>query len=450
VDIDLAWFPLVLRERPPGGPLEARVAELELLAAPAAQETRPGRIARACEVLNKAALIASDCGLPTLAHALCHRQYELFEEAKPWPSWEIKLALQPLLNIARQHIREGNGDNSLALLESLYAAARARTSVTFDGHLIDFGPLIATPEDHKTLCTLIWAALLADGTRSLTQAGRWSEAAARAAAHRGIGTRLLDGRQVAIIARLHENRPDHAAELVEQSQITEPWEYAVQNILRVLCRSTAGSVTPTETAAMLATAHALLQTPHRPTTAARTRIGIVALDLAETAGTDQGETLLAALNALAVTDAYAAQDVLTHRPLSPRLTASQSQSLHNLVRACGLRRGTIPSQLRDQLMAAVAQSTATLTRELEHVDLDSVLTVRWPGAQWRRWCCGWPPRRWSLLQRPPVCQLHRPAWFRDHITQYSDLAGRPRPGGAASLAHGCCSSPRPRTATMPR
>jgi hypothetical protein len=369
VDTDLAWFPLVLRERPPGRPLDARVAELERLAAPAAAETRPGRITRSCEALNKAALIASDCGLPTLAYALCHRQYELFEEAKPWPSWAIKLAMQPLLNIPRQHIRQGNGDNALALLESLYAAARARTSVTFDGHLIDFGPLIATPEDHKTLCTLIWAALLADGTRSLTQAGRWSEAAARAAAHRGIGTRLLDGRQVAIIAHLHESRPDHAAELVEQSQIIEPWERAVQNVLRVLCRSAAGSVTPAETATMLAAAHALVQTPDRPTTAARTRIGIAALKLAETVGTDHGESLRAALIGLAVTDAYAAQDVLTHPPLSLRLTASQSQSLHDLARTCGLRRGRIPSQLHDQLMTAVAQSTATLTRELQQVQV---------------------------------------------------------------------------------
>lgn len=183
--------------------------------------------------------------------------------------------------------------------------------------------------------------------------------------HRGIGARLLDGRQVAIIARLHENGPDHAAALVEQSQIIEPWEQAVQNILRVLCRSAVGSVTDTETAPMLATAHALVETPDLLTTAARARIGIVALDLAQTAEPDQGETLRAALIALAATDAYAAQDVLAHRPLSRRLTASQSQSLQDLVRACGLRAGTIPSPLREHLEAAVAQSTATLTSELE-------------------------------------------------------------------------------------
>jgi hypothetical protein len=118
---------------------------------------------------------------------------------------------------------------------------------------------------------------------------------------------------------------------------------------------------------MLATAHALVQTPDVPTTTARTRIGIVALDLAETLDTHQGESLRAALVALAATDAYAAQDVLTHRPLSRHRTASQSQSLHDLVRASGLRRGMIPIQLGDQLMAAIAQSTAILTREVERV-----------------------------------------------------------------------------------
>jgi hypothetical protein len=366
MDIDLAWFPLVLRERPPGRPLEARVAELERLAVPAAETTHPGRITRACEVLNKAALIASDSGLPALARALCWQQYELFAKTRPWRSPAVKLAMQPLLNIARQRIREGSGDNSLAMLESLYAAARARASATIEGHLIDFGPLIATPEDHKALCTLIWAALLADGTRSLAKTGRWTDAAAHAAAHRGIGARLLDGRQAAIIARLQEGSLAQADELVEQSHITEPWERAVQNIFRALCRKAAGSIPATKTATMLATAHALVQTPDLSTTAARTRIGIVALDLADTADPDQGESLRAALVALAATDAYAAQDALTHRALSQYLTAGQSQSLHDLVRACGLRGELAPSELREQFMAAVAQSTATLTRELEN------------------------------------------------------------------------------------
>lgn len=102
----LTWFPLVLRPRPPGLPLEARIAELTGLARPA-DGTAHQRVSRAAEVLNKAALIASDCGMPGLARALCHRQHELFDRARPLPPWAAQLALQPILNIPRQLIREG-------------------------------------------------------------------------------------------------------------------------------------------------------------------------------------------------------------------------------------------------------------------------------------------------------------------------------------------------------
>lgn len=366
MEIDLAWFPLVLRSRPAGRPLATRIVELERLAQPAADAPRLERITRACEVLNKAALIASDCGLPALACALCWQQYELFEQAKPWPSWAIKLAMQPLLNIARQLIREGHGNDALALLESLFAAARSRTSLTTGGRVIDFGALIATPEDHKAVCTLIWAALLADGTRALAQAGRWQEATKRAAQHRGIGTRLLDGRQVAIIAQLCAGNPAAAAELAEQSQVIEPWEQAVQSVLRVLCRNAAGGVTTTDIATMLDHAHGLVQTPGLATAAARTRIGITALDLAPPCDSGKIEALEATLIALAMQDAYAGYDLLGHPRLSRNLTTSQLQALHALVRGCGLRRGMIPGQLRDELTTAVARSVATLTMELAH------------------------------------------------------------------------------------
>jgi hypothetical protein len=122
----LAWFPLVLRERPPGRPLEARIAELTRLAEPDGNAPSRARITQAAEVLSKAALIASDCGLPDLAHALCDQQFELFTQARPWTAWLPRLAVQPLLNVARQLIRDGHGDDAYAMLDSLHGAARAR------------------------------------------------------------------------------------------------------------------------------------------------------------------------------------------------------------------------------------------------------------------------------------------------------------------------------------
>jgi len=364
MDADLTWFPLVLRSRPPGLPLDARIAELARLAEPATGTPRLGQITRACEVLNKAALICSDCGRPDLARSLCRQQYEMFDQAKPWPSWAIKLAMQPLLNIARQLIREGHADRALALLESLYAAARCRASVIADGCLVDFDTLTATTEDHKAVCISIWTALLADGTRALALAGRWKEAAEQAAAHRGIGTRLLDGRQVSIIASLAEGNPVHAFELVEQSKITEPWEHTVQGILRILCGAAAGDVTAADTRTMLASALALAQTADVTTTAARTRIGVVALDTAGDGNTAHAEDLHAAITELAMQDAYAAHDVLTRQAVAHRLTVRQSDALHDLVRASGLGTETVPRRIYEQLMAAVARSAATLGKEL--------------------------------------------------------------------------------------
>lgn len=364
MDTDLTWFPLVLRSRPPGLPLGARIAELARLAEPASGAPCPGQVTRACEVLNKAALICSDCGLPDLARSLCRQQYEVFDQAKPWPSWAVKLGMQPLLNIARQLIREGDADRALALLESLHAAARCRASIIADGCLVDFGALTATAEDHKAVCLLIWTALLADGTRALARAGRWKEAAEQAAAHRGIGARLLDGRQVSVIARLAEGSPARAFELVEQSQVTEPWEHAVQEILRVLCGTAVGNVTAADTRTMLACALALAQAADVATAAARTRIGVVALDVAGDGSTDQAETLHAAVTALAMQDAYAAHDVLTRQSAAHRLTVGQSDALHDLVRASGLGTETIPGRMHEQLMAAAARSAAALGKEL--------------------------------------------------------------------------------------
>lgn len=364
MNTDLAWFPLILRPRPPGLPLDTRIAELGRLAEQTADMPRNNQVTRACEVLNKAALIYSDCGLPDLARGLCQQQYELFSQARPWPSWAVKLAMQPLLNIARQHIRESQADRALALLESLYTAARCRASVITDGFLIDFDTLTATAEDHKAMCLLIWTAMLADGTRALARAGRWKEAAEQAAAHQGIGTRLLDGRQVAVIAHIAEGSPARALELVEQSQITEPWERTIQGILRILCGFAVGNIADADRRAVLASALALAQAADVTTTAASARIGIVALDVAADGDIPQVEALHSAVTALAMRDAYAAHDVLTHQAATCRLTASQSNALHDLADASGLGTGFIPGQLHQRLMAAVARSATTLAKEL--------------------------------------------------------------------------------------
>jgi len=363
--VTLTWFPLVVRPRPPGLPLETRIAELTRLAATPAEGTRHDQASRAAEVLNKAALITSDCGMPGLARALCHRQHELFDRARPLPAWAAQLALQPILNIPRQLIREGQGHDAYAMLQTLYQAARERTTAVIDGRPVDLSTITCAPDDNKTVRTLIWTALLADGTRALALAGRWQEAADHAATHRGIGNRLLDGRQAAILALLHDGQPGEATVMVEQSTITEPWEHAAQSLLRVLCLHTAGTDTGHHVATMLVTARTLMQERDRSTTVTRTRIGMTALDLAGTQDDPQSRPLSAALVATAAGDGYAARDALSHHRICQSLTTGQRQHLQDLVRACGLAAGTIPERLHDQLMTAVSCAETTLKKGLK-------------------------------------------------------------------------------------
>jgi hypothetical protein len=358
-DTNLAWFPLVLRERPPGRSLETRIAELTRLAEPDGNAPERTRITQAAEVFNKAALIASDCGLPDLAHALCDQQFEMFAQARPWTGWLPRLAIQPLLNSARQLIRDGHGDDAYAMLGSLHGAARTRRNLMIGGHAIDFRALTNSPRDHKALCTALWTALLADGTRALAQAGHWAEAEEQAEAHHGIGARLLDGRQISIIARLNEGKTAEAAMLVEQSHAIEPWENAVQCILRVLCRDAGGDAIR-ETDRMLTSVYDMIQLANANTTAACARVGIVALDLATAYEHPKVRTLHDDVLLLTEQDSYAARDALGRTGFSGRLTAEQSRRLHELVRDSGLGGGSIPALFHAQLSAAVERAATTL------------------------------------------------------------------------------------------
>lgn len=361
--IMFTWFPLIIRPRPAGLPLEIRVAELEALARSTPEHDRHDRASHAAEILNKAALIASDCGLADLAHSLCLQQQDLFEQAKPLPVWCAKLALQPVLNIARLRIREADSEGAYTLLDALFTAARRRTSLLVDGHRIDLSKVTRAPDDHQVVCSLIWAALLADGTRALALAGRWREAADHAARRRGVGQRLLDGRQAAILAHLHEDRADLATNMIESSSIIEPWEHAVQGLLRVLCTADAGERDQARPA-MLRTINTLLEQPDTTTAVARVRAGIICLDLAGPNETPDVLKLRAAVLHTASRDAYAARDALNHPDLRPVIATEQCEELAALLDPSGLDTGRIPPDLSTRVMTAVSQAEGLMAAAL--------------------------------------------------------------------------------------
>ncbi len=355
----LGWFPLIQRPRPPSLPLEIRIGRLRDMA------SRIGgvdREIRAAEVLNHSALIASDCGLPELARTLCWRQHEIFSEARPLAALTAELALQPVLNLSRQMIREGDGDGAYAMLQDLYRAARRRTDVVIDGRPVHLRDMTRTPNDHRAVCTLIWAALLADGTRALAQTGRWREAAQHAAAHRGVGLRLLDGRQTTILAFAQDGKVEQAATLIEQSATSEPWERAVQGLLRIHCLWASGLDASPHTESMITVVLAVLRQPDPSTAVFQARAGMIALGLADAHTDLQLDSLRATLFKSALSDAYAARDVLGYMPLSEDMSAKNHRALTSLVEASGLGAGTIPQPLYSSL-EAISSSVENQLRE---------------------------------------------------------------------------------------
>jgi hypothetical protein len=120
----------------------------------------------AAEACNLGALIASDCGLPDLARDLCRRQAGIWGAAGPYDAPTAKLALQPLVNLARLHARHGDGTVAHRMIERLFTAVRHRTEAHLDGTVTDLSHLTRTPDDHRSVVEWTWNALLADGTRS--------------------------------------------------------------------------------------------------------------------------------------------------------------------------------------------------------------------------------------------------------------------------------------------
>lgn len=148
--------------------------------------------------------------------------------------------MEPLVNLARLQIRSGNGDAGYQLLDTLNSAVRAREEAIIDGRAVSFQHLTATKQDHQKLCQWLWAILLGDGTRALVAAGRWDRARTHAEHHRGVGNRLLDGRQVQAIARCIGGEPVLALKFLTDSTLSDEWEHAVAASLAALCRAESG------------------------------------------------------------------------------------------------------------------------------------------------------------------------------------------------------------------
>jgi hypothetical protein len=353
-------FPLVARFRPACLPLPDRVRTLVDLAARATQQSEQGL---ASTVYNQSALLASDLDLPDLARTMCHRHANAYLRACPLPAVSAIRGLEPLVNLARLQIRAGNTDDGRRRLLDLYEAVGTADSVAFEGITVP-ADLTRTDEDRQEVRAWLWRVLLADGTRTLTTTGRWHEALAHIEQHRGVGARMLDGRQVAVVAALTDGDTERAGELLTGTAPGDPWERAVTDCLTALCRRDAGEDVDACLAGLVNT---YLSHEAKPgLTVFDVRLGLTALDTVGFAEHPGARRLVDDLvrRTTAARDGYAAREARADRLFIALATDRQTQECEDLVRACGLEGAVLPEELYGELSVGLDSSEAVITRSL--------------------------------------------------------------------------------------
>ncbi|MFE6052552.1 hypothetical protein ACFQ6N_17500 [Kitasatospora sp. NPDC056446] len=356
-------FPLVARHRPPCLPLTARVGRLSKLADTASRQVDPSL---ASTVFNQAALLASDLGLPDYARSLCHRHAVLYLTRGPLPATGAIRGLEPVVNLARLHIRAGHHQRGHQLLLDLYHAVTTATEATFDGITVP-ARLTETDEQHAEVIAWLWRVVIADGTRALTSAGRWTDALRHIEAHHGIGRRILDGRQVAILASMTNNDLPGALALLATTEPGEPWEDAVTAVLTTLCRP--GDRHAAETAID----HCLAFEPDEGLAVFTTRLALTAIDAAP--DTPAARNLIKQLSSHAgrTGDGYALRDLLTHPGVCGRLDPGRTVELEQALATCALGSAALPKPIHDRLEDALAAGREVL----ENFPLDPGFPEAW-------------------------------------------------------------------------
>jgi hypothetical protein len=133
-------------------------------------------LADGAHALNKAALLASDCGLPDLARDLCWQHIDLYRAAaRPLTVLQARHMLEPVLNLARLRLRSRHGEQALRLLTAMFQAVRSGTELLVDEH-----PAAGRP--HRQPCRT-------------PEAARMGMAAPTRGRHPGLGARLAMGRR---------------------------------------------------------------------------------------------------------------------------------------------------------------------------------------------------------------------------------------------------------------
>jgi hypothetical protein len=353
-------FPLIARARPRCLPLPARLRAVEDLAQAAEREAYRGL---ASSAFNQAALLASDVGLPGLARQWCHQHANAYLQASPLSGMDAIRGLEPLVNLARLYIRAGHADQGHQLILALYHAISEGSTARIDGITVP-AQLTATRSDHDEVRQWLWRVTIADGTRALTSAGRWQDAFAHLQRHRGVGNRMLDGRQVAVVTRMTTGDCAGARSLIVSTQPGELWENAVTACLAALCRSPGQHASEQDIGAMVDRCR---QVDAQATLIAfRTRLLLSVLDAAYPL-THPGVaalTVSVASQILDLEDGYAARELLSHSLCVSRLNDNQIQRLADTVAACALGHQAMAPEIEASLRAPLNNCGAIIAQAL--------------------------------------------------------------------------------------
>jgi hypothetical protein len=349
------WFPLIPRPRPPADSLNARVERLAAAGRTARSGSGEEALAAAAQVYNGAALLASDLGLPDLARDWCWEHTHAYLTHLPLNATMAQRALEPVVNLARLRIRAGNGTEAFAMLTALHKGVRTATPTVIDGYELPLDQLTVFDRDRAELHRWLWTVCLGDGIRALATEGRWQEAATHAQQHGGIGDRLFDGRQVAVIAALTGGDPRTALAMAEDSEVREPWEKAVQAVLALWCRNESAEVTASD----VETAIDRVRDVDNGRVVFTTRLGIIATDLLGRLQRDASELTSQLVVAIVrAQDGYAARDLFT--AWRGKLSHDQMNGLIPVLEASGLGQKIFPEPALSELRSAINEANRRL------------------------------------------------------------------------------------------
>ncbi|WP_335986657.1 hypothetical protein [Glycomyces sp. MUSA5-2] len=299
----------------------------------------------AAAALNLTALVASDIGAHDLARDMCWRQFSVLAEHTPLGAEHAALAMEPIINLARLATRQDDGDRAHRLLDQALTAAHEPARIAIDGRAVDFTTLAADAAGCHAMKEKLWIAFLSDGARALTRAGRWAEAQQAAERRNGIGIRLLDGRQTAIIASLAAGKREDTEALLADTEVIDPWERALLTYLE-LCASPASDLDIEARYERLIDQITALELPIEQQLF-QIRLGVSALEVAASDHRDAAKLATTlAQTALRTADAYAARDLLASDAFRVAVDPATAAHLTTTMLRSGLEPGTDPSPPR--------------------------------------------------------------------------------------------------------